>query len=65
MMMPETTLTAANWLVIADSTYRSRIVAVHVDLTADDARELSRVYRALGYVEDSITITPAPTRIAA
>jgi hypothetical protein len=55
----------SNWLVIADSTYRSRIVAVHVDLTTDEARELAAIYRALGYAEDSITITPAPTRIAA
>jgi hypothetical protein len=58
-------MSPSNWLVIADSTYRSRIVAVHVDLTADEARELANVYRALGYAEDYITITPAPTRLAA
>lgn len=54
-----------NWLVITDPTYRGRILAVHMDLDAHDARELASIYRALGYGEDSVTIAPAPTRIAA
>jgi len=49
-------------LTITDPNYRSRVLAVHTGLSRAEARELTRVYRRLGYPPRCIATTLAGER---
>jgi hypothetical protein len=44
-------------VTVTDPFYRGRSVARHEHLDAASARELSAIYRALGYVDDRVCIS--------
>jgi hypothetical protein len=56
---------ASATLTVTDPRYRSRILAVHVDLSTRDAAELAAIYRALGYPRTCIKVAPASLERAA
>ncbi len=44
---------------------RGAVLAVHDGLTAEEANELVRIYRALGYPDASISVAPQQQQEAA
>ncbi len=45
-------------VVVMNPHRRGAILAVHAGLTREEARDLVRVYRCLGYEGGAITVTP-------
>jgi hypothetical protein len=52
-------------LTVTDPHYRGRVLAVHADLAAFEARELVAVYCALGYGAEHLTVQVGETKAAA